>query len=92
VSDYIPTTEEMREYVNAGWKFKGEFDRWLKQNNAEVIKATEQRIIKLLEAAKSEELTPEEAWLKGWRFDEPTGRWWLLQEALIALIKGEDNA
>ena len=49
MSDYIPTTEEMREYVNAGWKFKGDFDRWLEQNNAEVIKATEERIIKLLE-------------------------------------------
>jgi len=50
-----------------------------------------ERIIKLLEAAKSEELTPEEAWLKGWRFDEPTGKWWLPQEALIALIKEENK-
>ena len=46
MSEYIPTTEEMREYVNAGWKFKGDFDHWLEQHDAEVAKVTEERIIK----------------------------------------------
>lgn len=44
------------------------------------------RIIDLLAEAKAEELTPEEALLKGWRFDEISGIWWLPQEMLIKLI------
>jgi hypothetical protein len=50
--------------------------------------AEQERIIKLLTDAKQEQLSPDEALAKGWRFDEPTGKWWLPQEALIALIKG----
>jgi hypothetical protein len=49
------------------------------------------RIIELLTEAKAEKLTPEEAINKGWKFDEPTGIWWLPQETLIALIKGENK-
>lgn len=48
-----------------------------------------ERIIKLLEELKAEKLTPEQALEKGWCFDESIGRWWLPQEILIALIKGE---
>lgn len=50
-----------------------------------------ERIIKLITDAKTEQLTPEQALAKGWRFDEPAGIWWLPQETLIALIKGENN-
>ena len=50
-----------------------------------------ERIIKLLENAKAEKLTPDEALAKGWRFDEPSGKWWLPQEALVALIKEENK-
>ena len=50
-----------------------------------------ERIIKLLTEAKAEKLTPKEAINKGWKFDEPTGIWWLPQETLIALIKGENK-
>jgi len=53
-----------------------------------VAQAERDRIITLITDAKAEELTPEEAIAKGWRFDEPTGMWWLPQNALIALIKG----
>lgn len=56
VSDYTPTKLEVRsqyaqdastpdEYVKA----VTEFDRWLEAHNAEVVKETEERIIKLLE-------------------------------------------
>jgi len=50
-----------------------------------------ERIIKLLEELKAEKLTPEQALEKGWCFDESIGRWWLPQEILIALIKGENK-
>lgn len=60
MSEYIPSTEAVRRaYVYetpvetpAGWDEaanEAEFNRWLAQNNAEVAKATEERIIKLLE-------------------------------------------
>jgi hypothetical protein len=57
MSDYTPTTEEVKanyalvgddEVVNNINEQK--FDRWLEQNNAEVTKSTEQRIVKLIEA------------------------------------------
>jgi hypothetical protein len=56
VSDYIPTKLEVRsqyaqEAVGADEYIKAiaEFDRWLEAHNAEVVKETEERIIKLLE-------------------------------------------
>ena len=50
-----------------------------------------ERIIKLIKEVRSERLSPEEALVKGWRFDEPSGIWWLPQDTLIALIKGENK-
>ena len=56
MSDYTPTTEEVKanyalvgddEVVNNINEQK--FDRWLAQRDAEVAKATETRIIKLLD-------------------------------------------
>ena len=56
MSDYTPITEEVKanyalvgddEVVNNINEQK--FDRWLGQHDAEVAKATEERIIKLLE-------------------------------------------
>ena len=64
MSDYTPITEEVKanyalvgddEVVNNINEQK--FDRWLGQHDAEVAKATEERIIKLLEEnAHTEEL------------------------------------
>jgi hypothetical protein len=61
MSEYIPSTEEVRRaYVYetpvetpAGWDEaanEAEFNRWLEQHDAEVAKATEQRIIKRVES------------------------------------------
>ncbi|NBS60942.1 MAG: hypothetical protein EBT26_02655 [Microbacteriaceae bacterium] len=47
-----------------------------------------ERIIKLLVELKSENLLPEQAISKGWKFDEPAGIWWLPQDILIDLIEG----
>jgi hypothetical protein len=48
-----------------------------------------ERIIKLLEEIKMETLTPKEAIAKGWKWNEIDQMWWLPQNSLIALIKGE---
>jgi len=57
MSDYTPTKLEVRsQYANDSFGSDeylaniAEFDRWLEVHNAEVVEATEQRIIKLLEA------------------------------------------
>lgn len=63
MSKYIPSTETVRRaYIYetpvetpAGWDEaanEAEFDRWIAQHDAEVAKATEERIIKLLESLK----------------------------------------
>jgi len=59
MSDYTPTTVEVRfEYMsfpdktierNPNLQAAKEFDRWLDQHDAIIAKATEERIIKLLE-------------------------------------------
>lgn len=52
MNEYTPTTEVIRyEFVNnvPGFTASLVFDRWLAQHDAEVAKATEERIIKLLE-------------------------------------------
>jgi hypothetical protein len=51
----------------------------------------QERIIKLLEEIKIETLTPEEAIAKGWKWNEIDQMWWLPQNSLIALIKGENK-
>ena len=98
MSDYTPTTEEVKanyalvgddEVVNSINEQK--FDRWLEQHDAEVAKATEERIIKLLETeivlANEEMLTL--------HYDDDLSRSFIkgdiaLIENLIALIKGEN--
>ncbi len=55
------------------------------------INKERERIIKLLEEIKMETLTPEEAIAKGWKWNEIDQMWWLPQNSLIALIKGETN-
>lgn len=56
---YTPTTEEIRtefcyDERNPVNNYGEIFDRWLAQYEAEVVKATEQRIIKLLEDNKGQ--------------------------------------
>jgi hypothetical protein len=88
MSDYTPTTEEVKanyalvgddEVVNNINEQK--FDRWLEQNNAEVTKSTEQRIVKLIEAEIERVSNPmlvDREYLDG-------------LETAIALIKGENK-
>jgi hypothetical protein len=61
VSEYIPTTEEVRQgFADNSFTFMSHegvtiqvatkwFDHWLEQHDAEVAKVTEQRIIRLLQ-------------------------------------------
>lgn len=61
MSDYMPTTEEVRQgFADNSFTFMSHegvtiqvatkwFDHWLEQHDAEIEKATEERIIKLLE-------------------------------------------
>jgi hypothetical protein len=77
VSEYIPTTEEVRQgFADNSFTFMSHegvtiqvatkwFDHWLAQHDAEIEKATEKRIIKLLED-------------KGWG-----------NKYMVALIKGD---
>ena len=51
----VKTTKEIRElFTDGGFFSSKEFDRWLEQHDAEVAKATEERIIKLLEDNKGQ--------------------------------------
>lgn len=67
MNDYIPTTENIRDAYateNQGYQWDwndciSQFDRWIAQHDAEVAKATENRIIKLLEKAKDCRCSPE---------------------------------
>ena len=84
VSEYIPTTEEVRQgFADNSFTFMSHegvtiqvatkwFDHWLEQHDAKVAKATEERIIELLEA-------------------EPSEKWFFVgfRQHIIALIKGE---
>lgn len=92
MSEYIPTTEEVRQgFADNSFTFMSHegvtiqvatkwFDHWLEQHDAEVAKVTEQRIIKLLRT----ELGPYLIWaddtpyIKGINLD-----------GFIALIEGE---
>ena len=47
----VKTTKEIRElFTDGGFFSSKEFDRWLEQHDAEVAKATEERIRKVLQA------------------------------------------
>ena len=81
MSDYTPTTKEVRDYYvrdpeMLAPEIDAEFNRWLTQHDAEITAQAEQRIIKLLEETYSIALEKNE-------FD--------LLDFLIALIKGENN-
>ena len=58
MSDYTPTTEEVRDGYGAAYWYESDrdevrkregFDRWLTQHDAEITAQAEKRIIKLLE-------------------------------------------
>ena len=54
----VKTTKEIRElFTDGGFFSSKEFDRWLEQHDAEVVKATEERIIKLLEEQNNDEMS-----------------------------------
>jgi hypothetical protein len=58
VSDYIPTTEEVRDEYSGEFSdskaAKRAFDLWLAQYEAKIIAKTEERIIKLLKSLDCE--------------------------------------
>ena len=70
VSNYTPTKLEVRsQYANDSFGSDeyliavAEFDRWLEAHNAEVVKETEERIIKLFAEIKNEPQRKPENWL-----------------------------
>ena len=78
----IKTTEEMRElFTDGGFWSSDVFDAWLAQHNAEIIKATEKRIIKLLESKKQHEALA--------KIDQSAYRMNLMLDLTIALIERE---
>ncbi len=84
MSDYTPTKLEVRsQYANDSFgpdeylANVAEFDRWLEAHNAEVVEATEERIIKLLEERYAENV------------DHCEWGTHLFLDNAIALIKGE---
>jgi len=96
MNEYTPTTERVRrDYVvenlgsttepHTATDGEAEFDRWLAQHDAEVVKATEERIIALLEAKF--DVTMKIATLLGHEEPEPT----ISLETAIALIKGDNK-
>ena len=89
MSDYTPTTDELRDvwadrydgensWADSAEKagYEAEFDRWLAQHDAEIVKATEERIIALLE---SDCRPNDHDYINGCNCD------------VIALIKGENE-
>lgn len=86
MNDYTPTKLEVRsQYANDSFGSDeylsnvAEFDRWLEKHNAEVVKETEKRIIKLLEDER-------------WKLPNGMsagGTTYLSLEEAIAFIKGE---
>lgn len=96
MSEYTPITDVVRsDYMHsntlhrAGFNnthetYSDEFDRWLEQHDAEVAKATEERIIKLLQAQRVLCSDKECCWL--------ATEYKCHCEEVIALIKGSTNA
>jgi len=93
VSDYIPTTADIRDAYSSessdSTYANRMFDFWLAKYKAKVIAKTEERIIKLLEACPNDEQ---------WHLDNLMcceGRCDFAiqdyQDRLIALIKGENK-
>ena len=82
MSDYIPTTAEVRDAYSSessDSKFANRaFDLWLAKYKAKIIAQTEERIIKLLEKASIE-------------FEQYDFNAVGITNGLIALIKGEQN-
>jgi hypothetical protein len=87
----IYTTERIRElFTDGGFWSSDDFDRWLEQHDAEVAKATEGRIIKLLE---DERRKCEQAGLfaNGLELREQLQTLFIGLESAIKLIKGENK-
>jgi hypothetical protein len=89
VSDYIPTTDEVRDgYYSPRESYEpdhnAEFDRWLAQHDAEIAAQAEQRIIKLLE---------DPVVMSNWwsQVDKNIGLYGNLKNYVIALINGENK-
>lgn len=86
----VMTTCKCRENTKNLVMTRTWFEEQLENKIALGKKLEQERIIQLLQEAKSEKLSPEEALSKGWKFSDPDGIWWLTQEGLISLIKGEN--
>lgn len=98
---WIPTTGEVHdEFVMAQAKFKGvnirfasdKFKAWIDGRDAKLVKATEERIIKLLET----EITLANEKILTFHYDDSLSRGFVegdidLITGLIALIKGENK-
>jgi exoribonuclease R len=91
VSNYTPTKLEVRsQYANDSFGSDeyliavAEFDRWLEAHNAEVVKETEERIIKLFAEIKNEPQRKQENWL------HKVART-AFADAAIKVIKGEQK-
>jgi len=87
-ADYIHSNAVVRAgFGNTSESFAAEFDRWLEQHDADVVKATEERIIKLLEEHQPSELGQEFGiYPCTCGYDSPDID---LSQHHIALIKGE---
>ena len=88
MSDYIPTTAEVRDAYSSessDSKFANRaFDLWLARYKAKIIAQTEERIIKLLEEARDKCACYREVGM-------PICRHQLSVDEQIALIKGEQK-
>lgn len=90
MNDYTPTTQEVKSAYWVGVAVSSidrleryhEFERWLAQHDAEVAKAAEERIIKLLEDTPATRIT----WM-----GDGSSVYALGKEDYIALIKGEQK-
>ncbi len=95
MSDYMPTTDEVRDgYYSPRESYEpdhnAEFDRWLAQHDAEITAKAGKRIIKLLE---NESRNCEKAglWANGPELRGQLQELHLGLNAAIALIKGENK-
>lgn len=93
----IATTARIRElFTDGGFWDSDVFDEWLEQHDAEVAKATEERIIKLLEGQRCECLDiPLEDKIRIFQSDlealNHVNCFYTSIDAVIALIKGENK-
>ena len=82
MTDYTPTTEEVRNSYASWSDAYPEFDRWLAEVKAQERKAERERTIKLLEDTPATRTT----WI-----DDGISVYALDKDDFIALIKGEEQ-